>query len=396
MKKYLLLAFFITVFSAWPAKAQSVDSMDVYLLTCEPGTESYTVYGHTALRTTVRGTKTDVVYNWGIFDFDTPNFLYSFARGKLDYLLGVYSYQSFLQEYRLEGRPVWSQKINLSAEEKRRLLVLLKDNLKPENIKYKYDFLFDNCATRVRDVLEKSLSEPVQYPEKTSDASFRILLDEFQHKLPWVDFGVDFLLGLKADRIATFREQMFLPMYLKENMSGAIVNHSGKNELLLGTAEQVMGIRGVKRDAARAWMPAVIVWFVLILVILVVFVSGLPVLGKISDWLFFTLFSLITVILFFCNFFSYHQALHHNMLLIAFNPLLPVIAFLIFSGRKCRKLCRLAVALAVLYFPIALIAGQGIHSVTVPLILILIIYLFKHSEFGKEDNRLQNKNIDSV
>lgn len=396
MKKALLLALIISIFSAFQVKAQPVDSMDVYLLTVEPGTEVYSIYGHTAIRIVVRGTKTDIVYNWGTFDFETPNFAYRFAKGKLDYLLDVCGYQTFIDVYSFEGRSVWSQTLNLNADEKRNLVSLLNENLRPENKKYRYDFFFDNCATRVRDIIEKSLTEPVVYKEDKCEASFRDLIDEHQKKLPWLDFGADFLLGLQADRKATFREQMFLPMYLMDNMSEATVVHTGKNEPLLGKTVMVLDMSGVKKDIAKPWIPTVILWFIFVFVLLVTFVLGLPILGKISDWLFFVFFSLLAVVLFFCTFFSDHQALHYNMLLIAFNPLIPVITYFLFAGKKCRKLCKLAISLAVLYFAVALVAGQGIHPMTVPLVLILIVRLFKHCEFGKEEVQTHDNKTKSI
>jgi len=391
MKRLLLFAFLITTFSAIQVKAQPVDSIDIYLLTCDTGTEVYSVYGHSALRIDIRGTKADSVYNWGLFDFDTPNFTYRFAKGNLDYLLGSCSYKRFLQEYYFEGRSVWSQKLNLSGEEKRKLIKLLNENLKPGNKSYRYDFFYDNCATRVRDIIENSLTQPVSYQNKSADASFRALIDEFQVKMPWLDFGADFLLGLQADKMASFRDQMFLPMYLKDNLSELTVNHSGKIEPLLGTPDIVLDMSGEEKDDARPMMPAVIAWLVFIFVLLVTFVLGIPALGKISDWLFLSLFSLLSLVLFFCTFFSAHEALHYNMLLIAFNPLLPFITYFIFAGKKCRKLCRIAISLAALYFPVALIVGQGIHPVTIPVVLILIIRLFKYCEFGKEDTQPQSQ-----
>ena len=110
MKKILLLAALFSLLVTGGLEAQSADSADVYLITCAPGTASYSIYGHTALRISMQSTQFDMVYNWGIFDFSTPNFVYRFAKGKLDYMLGAYSYERFLEEYVAEGRAVWSQR----------------------------------------------------------------------------------------------------------------------------------------------------------------------------------------------------------------------------------------------------------------------------------------------
>ncbi len=391
MKKILTATLIMLIFSAFNVKAQPADSIDIYLLTCEPGNAIYSVYGHTAIRVSVRGTKTDVVYNWGVFDFEAPHFAYRFAKGKLDYLLDECSYKRFLEEYFYEDRSVWSQKINLTSEEKIRLIELINENLKPENIKYRYNFFYDNCATRVRDIIENSLTKPVIYYDAETQKSFRKLINEFQSKMPWVDFGADFLLGLPADKKATFRDEMFLPFYLMDNMSGANVLHNGIKEPLLGQARIVLDMRSDELKSPRPWMPAAIVWLVFVFVTLVTFVFGIPVLGRISDWLFLTLFSLLSVILFFTTFFSDHQALHYNIMAIAFNLLIPAVTINVFMGKKRRKLCRITCLISFLSIPVALIAGQAIHPVAIPMILILLVRLFKHCEFGKEDTEMKNK-----
>ena len=115
MKKILFILAVLFLIRPAPARADMADSADVYIITCAPGTESYSIYGHTALRVVIPGTTFDRVYNWGIFDFSTPNFAYRFAKGRLDYLLGAYPYENFLREYIAEGRSVWSQKLNLTT-----------------------------------------------------------------------------------------------------------------------------------------------------------------------------------------------------------------------------------------------------------------------------------------
>src|SRR5665648_718824 len=156
MKRIAAILAVIALFSGSSAHAGAADSTDVYLLTCAPGTESYSIYGHTALRIVIRGQNFDRVYNWGIFDFSTPNFAFRFAKGRLDYMLGAYDYDRFVNEYITEGRAVWSQTLNLTTAEKEKLFALINENLKPENIRYRYDFFFDNCATRIRDILVAS------------------------------------------------------------------------------------------------------------------------------------------------------------------------------------------------------------------------------------------------
>lgn len=383
MKRIAAILTVIALFSGSSAKAEAADSTDVYLLTCAPGTESYSIYGHTALRIVIRGQKFDRVYNWGLFDFTTPNFTFRFAKGKLDYMVGTHDYNLFLNEYLSEGRSVWSQKINLTNAEKENLFALINENLKPENIRYRYDFFFDNCATRIRDIIEKAAVDTVIYAEKAKLQTFRQLIDPRQKVLPWLDFGADFLLGLQADRKASPSEEMFLPVYLMENLSTARVIRNGNPEELLGPPETVIDFTGVIQEKSQPWIPQALLYAVLLFVVLVTFVFGLPNLGLITDIIIYSVFSLLAILLIFSNFFSEHDAMHYNLLILAINPLILVLLIFILRKKKAVILSRTALTLALIFFPAALIAGQGINPAIIPLVLILMIRLFIHCEFGK-------------
>jgi hypothetical protein len=384
MKKLLLLIPLFTFLFTSKAASQSIDSIDFYMLTCEPGHEVYSVYGHSAIRVVVRDTGRDIVYNWGLFDFDTPHFAFRFAKGKLDYMVGACRMETFMVEYKTEGRSVWSQKINLNNDEKVTMINLLDNNVRPENAFYRYNFFYDNCATRVRDLIEKSLTGPVSYPVKEKEITFRELIDQYQSAIPWLDFGADFLLGLPADKKASVRDEAFLPMYLMEDMGGATVNHSGKREPVLESPVTLLDMRNAPKEKPNKWLFITILYSVLVLVVLITFVFGVPIMGKVSDWIIFSAYSLLALLMIFFNFFSDHQATHYNFLIVAFNPLIPVVLYFVFMAKKFRKLARIAILLAFLYFPLAMIVGQDIHPAVVPLILIMMVRLFKHSEFGKE------------
>jgi hypothetical protein len=383
MKKTALLAALVLLLLPLRTTAQPADSADVYLLTCAPGSESYSIYGHTALRIAFRGTSFDRVYNWGIFDFSTPNFVYRFAKGRLDYMLGTYSYGNFLQEYLAEGRAVWSQKVNLTTAEKERLFALINENLKPENVKYRYDFFYDNCATRVRDIIAASATDSVIYPEKKKLKTFRQLINPYQEVLPWLDLGADMLLGLQADRKATPADEMFLPIYLKENMAATSIVHDGNREPLLEQAETIVDLPAYE-SKAPAWLPQVIFYAILLYVVLVTLVMGIPLLGRITDILLYTIYSVIALLLIFTNFFSEHDALHYNLLILGINPLIPVLLYPVIAGKKAIRLSRIALAISVLWIPVSLIAGQGINPALIPLVLIIMVRLFRHCEFGKQ------------
>lgn len=386
MKKILFVLVVLLIIRPAPARANMADSSDVYIITCAPGTESYSIYGHTALRVAVRGTTFDRVYNWGIFDFSTPNFAYRFAKGRLDYLLGAYSYEDFLREYIAEERSVWSQKLNLTTAEKEKLFELINENLKPENVKYRYDFFFDNCATRVRDIVAAAATDTVIFPvtEKRKQKSFRKLVDPNQKVLPWLDLGADMLLGLQADKKATPSDEMFLPVHLMNNMLKTIIVHDGISEPLAGTAEVVADFTATDKPGAGAWIPQGVFYLVLILILLITFVFGKPKLEKATDFVLYLIYSIIAVLLVFTNLFSEHDALHFNLLFLGINILIPVLFVFLFTRNKAVTLSRIAFFVTLSWLPVSLIAGQGINPALIPLVLIIMVRLFRHCEFGKK------------
>jgi hypothetical protein len=382
MKRTALLSVLFTLLLSHPAGAQIADSADVYLVTCAPGNATYSIYGHTALRVRIRGTEIDRVYNWGIFDFSTPNFAFRFAKGRLDYMLGSYGYDAFINEYVNEGRAVWSQPLNLTTAEKEKLFSLINENMKPENVKYRYDFFFDNCATRIRDILVASASDTIIFPVKEKQKSFRQLVDPNQKVLPWIDFGADMLLGLQADRKASPADEMFLPAYLMENLSASVIVHDGNREPIVGEAVTVIDLPAVP-VGARPWMPQLVFYLALLFVILITFVFGRPMPERITDIVLFIIYSFLALLLIFTNFFSEHDALHYNLLILGINPVIPVVTGFILAGKKAVRVSRVALLISILWIPVSLIAGQGINPALIPLVLIIMVRLFRHSGFGK-------------
>ena len=382
MKKTFLLAALMMLIISPGLKAQNADSADVYMITCAPGTAAYSIYGHTALRITMRGTEFDMVYNWGIFDFSTPNFVYRFAKGRLDYKLGAYSYARFLEEYISEGRSVWSQKLNLTTAEKERLFILINENLRPENIKYRYDFFFDNCATRVRDIVAASAADTVIFPVKEKRLSFRQLIDPYQKVLPWLDFGADMLLGLQADRKASVADEMFLPVYLRDNFAGSLIVHDGRQEPLAGPTEKVVD-KPVTQTGKKAWVPQAVFWLIFVFVVLVTFVFKRPGLEKVLDYILYFIFALIALLLIFTNIFSEHDALHLNLLFLGINVLITVLFIMMIAGIKAVKMSRLTLTISVLWLPVSRMVGQGINPALIPLVLTIMVRLFSHCGFGK-------------
>lgn len=198
--------------------------LQISLLTCGPGNEVYEYYGHSAirvLRTDSAGL--DLTFNYGVFDFNTNNFALKFAMGDTYYLCVAQPTQDFVDSYRHSGRYIDEQILNLTQNECLRIYSALMENIKPENRTYLYNFLYDNCATRVRDIIENNLDSKLQYPERPTERSFRDAIHFFCRNAKWSIFGQDLLLGAQADMPATGRELEFAPLILEQDIDNALV-----------------------------------------------------------------------------------------------------------------------------------------------------------------------------
>jgi hypothetical protein len=223
----LLAALLVSVpAAAQPAEALS-DSAAVSLLTMLPGEEVYSLFGHSAFRFHDPARGLDRLYNFGTFDFEQPFFVARFARGQLDYLLDTAPYDAEVYRYRLLGRPVIEQHLDLPPEAVKTLYAMLEENALPENRAYRYDFFYDNCSTRLLAALDSALVTSDQ-PRLALNAPyapqpFRGLLQPYLEGAPLLDLGIDLGLGLPTDRPATAREATFLPVELMRQVEGATV-----------------------------------------------------------------------------------------------------------------------------------------------------------------------------
>jgi Domain of unknown function (DUF4105) len=197
----------------------------ISLLTCSPGKDLYAVFGHSALRIVDSAVGTDIVYNYGTFDFDDPDFYTKFVRGKLRYFLSQAHFADFMYEYDYFKRPVTEQVLKLTDAEKIALQQAIFENLREENRYYQYDFLFDNCTTRLRDLIFKTKTDSAFLPPPLVEkgTTFRDHLHVYLDKaeMPWTKLGIDILLGAGADRIMDVEESMFLPDPLMQGVKVA-------------------------------------------------------------------------------------------------------------------------------------------------------------------------------
>lgn len=218
----------LTARGAASAQTAADDSIEVGLLTCKPGQQVYSLYGHTAIRFHDLRTGEDWAFNYGVFNFRKPHFILRFVFGLTDYELGVVPMDIFCREYTRDGRGVTEQVLNMTTGEKLALREALAENYMPENRVYRYNYFYDNCTTRARDMLERCWGGRLSYGDAASRAAGeRLTWREMIHALngahPWAAEGNDLCLGVGADRNADWRQRQFLPERLEQDMARATV-----------------------------------------------------------------------------------------------------------------------------------------------------------------------------
>ena len=231
MKK-LFLSILIFIGFAIHMNAQHLQlttNAQISVITVAPGNELVDSFGHSAFRVRDSYLSVDIVYNYGRYDFGTPNFYGKFAQGKLLYDLGISTFNDFMYHYTAQNRTVVEQILNLTKKEKQQFFEFLQTNARPENKSYLYDFFFDNCATKLRDVSNEILAENIQlnYTYDEMNLTFRDLIHKYLDDQAWGKFGIDLALGSVIDRKAMPEEYSFLPDYIYKILKkvSLIINH---------------------------------------------------------------------------------------------------------------------------------------------------------------------------
>lgn len=340
MKKWFFLGLWGMITQFALAQIPLSDKAYISLLTSAPYEEEvFTLYGHAALRVCDTDQKLDYVFNYGIFDFEQPHFIYRFAKGETDYRLGVANYADYVIEYQLKGSTITEQRLNLTPIERQRLWEALVENYRPENRTYRYNFFFDNCATRPAVLIEKIVGQ-VDYHYPYAPQSFRTLINHATRYHDWVTFGCDLALGSPTDRQATLHEMMFLPDYLREAFSKAeIIDEQGNRRPLVSDIYTIEAGEPDKpeKDFWDFLSPMRLGWLIFALTYVITALGRYQKRAyKELDVLLFGLAGLAGCVLFFLAFFSVHPCTWPNYSLLWLHPfhLLGVILFCIKSAQK--------------------------------------------------------------
>ncbi len=378
MRTKFLFLLIILSFSLNISAQKLSPNAQISLITCAPGKELYSVFGHNAVRVKDPAHGVDWVYNYGTFNFNEPGFYVKFVRGKLNYMLSVGYFRNFIYAYQRENRSVREQILNLSPTQKQQIFNFLQFNARPENKYYKYDFFFDNCATRVRDILENEFKNDLSFHSEYKDSlSFRDLLMPYLQEHYWSRFGINLILGAVIDRKATFRETMFLPDYLEKAAAKASIKQNG-TVLPLVKHTQTLFFQ-TENDTSTPFIirPATLFWTLFIVALILSYLEiKKKKTYKFFDFIFFFTIGTIGMILFLVWVATDHTAVVQNWNLIWALPTHFFIAFVLLMKNKpafLKYYFLISGGLAILVLAFWWLIPQEFDYAIIPLILIIAL-----------------------
>lgn len=375
-----ITAVFLLIVPVCLGQVRLSESADISVLTLGPWQgQVYTAFGHSAIRVHDPVLRIDDAFNYGVFDYNRPNFYLNFARGHNIYKLGVMDYRHFEYAYISDNRYIHEQVLNLTAAQKQRLFDFLQWNALPENQEYLYDYFYDNCATKIPEVMLKVFGDSVVFDGSyiTTDYSFRELTDLYLGEQPWGDLGIDVGLGLPTDKIATPYEYMFLPDYVESGFEHATIKREGGSVPLV--AETRIIYESFPEDHSPGFFQPLTVFIIFLLITLLVSYRDLrrKKLAMFFDGFLFSVLGVLGVALFLLWTATSHHASAKNFNLLWALPthLVAVVAF----SRQPKWLTIYFLAVACLCVLLLLawpVLPQKLHYALIPFVIAIGIRAF--------------------
>ena len=374
MKKLLLI---FTLFCSIIASAN--DSIYVSIFCTAQGHEIYELEGHAAMRIKVDG-KCDYTISWGMFDFNSPNFVYRFLKGETEYFCGMIDTERFLGEYRYEGRTVFEFPLNVPQSVCQNIAYLLNINLLPENRVYRYNYVKDNCSTRPMEIIEQALGTRIHYenarPELTT---FREVMAEYHKKYPWQQFGIDLALGSGIDYKISPREKTFAPVLLTEMLPTSTYTIGGQTFPLCGkTIVHGDPKADITADPTPLFLtPIFIAWLLFgITLAFTVWDIKRKKVCRVFDTVLYVHIAVQTMLLAFLIFISTHEATSPNYNFLWLNPLSLIIPVTIWIKKaKVLSISVIIINFVALISYLAIVAAgvQTINAAFYPLVFMVLL-----------------------
>jgi len=360
------VALWICCFSFLFTQAQPQflsEEAEISVLTCGTGNEMYALFGHTALRVKDTKQQMDVVYNWGMFDFDTPNFYSKFIKGDLLYYLDVDRFDDFLNHYTLDNREVIEQQLSLTYDQKMKIWEDINGQLRSEDRFYKYEFIRNNCTTKVVDVLNKVLEQPLSTDFPSNNHSYRYILNEGLDNHYFEKLGINLLFGYKTNKP---NDLIFLPIKLKDAITYNATVLMSENTL-----------NNVAIPDENKFNSIYLLWGIVVLLAFGCF-------SKKFHWVYFTLIALFSLFLLIVSLYTHHIELHFNVLILFFSPFF-LVALIIHSKK-------VFIAATLLSFISLFFMGKELLLIFLPLIFLHFIYTLAFFLIIKNENHTDEKN----
>ncbi len=372
--KIIFYSFFLLVFFNVQTTASAQDSshIRVSLLTCSAGDEIYSAFGHSALRITDSSNVSDIVFNYGTFDFDEPGFYTNFLKGKLSYYVSALHFADFKEEYQSTNRSITEQVLNLSAAEKITLESFLYNNVKEENKYYRYDFFLDNCTTRLRDIIIKyKTNYPPLKAIMPANTTFRQAIHNNleKHGKLWISIGIDILFGVPSDAIMTTKETEFLP----DNLMLTLESSNQQKQLLISTTN----LYPLKSDnyTQSFFTPLIVFSLLLLFIIALSLVNNKPAIIFLHgfDGLLFFLMGGLGILFAFIWIASDHLMLKNNLNLLWAWPTHIIISFFVNNKSSWVKKYFAVTATGLIIVLLSwFFLPQQMNNALLPIVLILL------------------------
>ncbi len=367
----------LTVGLGMRSLAQDSCTLQISVMTCGTGQELYSSYGHSAIRVVDPCKGTDSVYNYGGFNFAEPDFYMKFTRGKLKYYLFAETMESFLGQYVYEGRSVIEQRVQLNEKDAQAVQQFLRENLKEANRYYRYDFLFDNCSTRIRDLFQQLFQNRLRYlPFMASDSiRFRTLLNHYERNLHWERVGINLLMSHVVDQKMSSYQSMFLPDYLLKGLAVATLD----GHALIADTKTILV--STQTDSKALNQPLWIFWSLFVGITFLSLSKKMRVALIYIDVLLFLVIGLLGCLMMFMWFGTEHQVCERNLNLLWAFPLHIVFAFLIArQSAQVPQYAKYASWLLMAGVAFSFFADQKYFGEIIPLILLLFFRLNHYSK----------------
>lgn len=333
-----IILLFLTINYSFSQNIILSNQAQVSVLTCGTGNESYSLFGHTAVRVSDPENFIDVVYNYGAFDFGTPNFVLKFIKGDLQYFAIAHSYTDFINDYIYEKRSVYQQELQISKELKQKLFENLNASLQLEKRNYTYKFIDKNCTSMVVDVINKSLNTKAIVKSSDTDITYRTILYPYFDNHFYEKLGTSIIFGKKVDNLGT---QIFLPFELQKSLKTA----SFQNHLL---AKENKTIIEFEKEVSHSWWNNFYSYLLILGFVIIINKKGI-------DIFYLGLLALLGLLFVFVGFYSLHKELEYNYNILLFNPTLLALIYFYFTKNNkwvynlaLVNICCLAIYLTVL------------------------------------------------